>query len=84
MSNAMFHPVSSSRKSTLRFLSEGQGLVRRWMANWQARALIARLDRLDDKLLQDAGLNRCDIAWARQLPLAVNAEQALARRVGHR
>jgi uncharacterized protein YjiS (DUF1127 family) len=62
--------------------SKSRAIARQLIENWTARAVIERLSRLDDKLLQDAGLDRSDIAWARQLPLTVNSETALFERAG--
>lgn len=57
--------------------SHGPGVLRRMFRNWTARRNIAKLTELDDNLLQDIGVTREDIHWAKGLPLAVNAAIAL-------
>lgn len=57
--------------------SHGPGVLRRMFRNWTARRNIAKLTELDDNLLQDIGVTREDIQWAKGLPLAVNAAIAL-------
>lgn len=59
-----------------------RALFRRFLENWLSQAAMARLARLDDALLRDAGLSRRDIEWARQLPMTVDAEKALLDRIG--
>ena len=55
--------------------------LHRLVRNWHARIAVARLERLDDFLLRDAGLSRADLNWALKLPFSVNCEQALIDRV---
>lgn len=62
--------------------ADHRSLFRRFLENWRSQAAMARLARLDDALLRDAGLSRRDIEWARQLPMTVDAEKALLDRIG--
>lgn len=82
MTNLSLQSNALHLKAASRVLGKAREHARQLMANWQARAVIARLDRLDDKLLHDAGLDRSDIEWAKQLPLTVDAEQALYQHAG--
>lgn len=41
--------------------------------NWRARRNVRNLLELDDRMLADIGVRRDEVAWAAQLPLAVNA-----------
>jgi uncharacterized protein YjiS (DUF1127 family) len=41
--------------------------------NWRARRSVRNLLELDDRMLADIGVRRDEVAWASQLPLAVNA-----------
>jgi uncharacterized protein YjiS (DUF1127 family) len=52
--------------------------------NWRARRAVARLDRLDDRLLRDIGVTREDLRWAAGLPLTVNAALAMDERARRR
>jgi hypothetical protein len=54
----------------------GPWIIRLWR-NWLARRSVARLETLDDHILQDIGVNRGDLDWAAHLPLNVNATRAL-------
>jgi uncharacterized protein YjiS (DUF1127 family) len=54
------------------------------ITNWLSQGAIDRLSRLDDPVLDDAGITRHDIEWARRLPITVNAEKALIDRVANR
>ena len=56
------------------------GLIR----NWRARRAVARLDALDDFLLQDIGVSREEVRWAAGLPLSVNAALELEERATRR
>ena len=56
----------------------------RLVRNWLSQGAIARLARLDDRVLEDVGITRRDIEWARRLPITVNAENALMDRVAGR
>ena len=52
--------------------------------NWRARRQIRKLQDHDDRVLDDIGVTRDEVAWASYLPLAANAarelEQASYRR----
>lgn len=52
-------------------------ILGRLIRNWRARRAVARLDLLDDRMLQDIGLTREDLRWASGLPLSVNAALAM-------
>jgi uncharacterized protein YjiS (DUF1127 family) len=41
--------------------------------NWRARRSVRNMLELDDRMLADIGVRRDEVAWASQLPLAVNA-----------
>lgn len=45
------------------------------------RAAFLNLTRLDERLLDDIGVTREDVAWAAALPIEVNAARALRERV---
>ena len=51
-------------------------LLRR-LANLMRRRRINRIEDLDDRVLEDIGLVRSDVVWARGLPLDQNPIQAL-------
>ena len=59
-------------------------MLGRLIRNWRARRAVARLDRLDDRLLRDIGLTREDLQWAAGLPLTVNAALAMDERARRR
>lgn len=44
---------------------------------WKSRLAVRRLDRLDNRLLNDIGVSRNDIDWALRLPMTSDAETAL-------
>jgi uncharacterized protein YjiS (DUF1127 family) len=56
--------------------------------NSVARQAFMNMTRLDDKMLDDIGVTRDEVAWAASLPLRVDASHALyararRRRAGH-
>lgn len=51
--------------------------LRRLLRNWLARRQLAKLQGLDDYLLNDIGLTRDDIRWGLALPRDVDAVAAL-------
>ncbi len=58
--------------------------VSRFLRRWRTRRTIRKLDELDDHLLADSGVSRCDLRWAVGLPLTVNAAIALEERAWQR
>ena len=56
------------------------GLIR----NWRARRSVARLDQIDDYLLNDIGVTRAEVRWAAGLPLTVSAALELEERTTRR
>lgn len=42
------------------------------LSNWRRRRQLTRLDELDDHMLEDIGITRLDLLWARGLPLSRN------------
>lgn len=54
------------------------------LRNWGARRAVARLDALDDLLLDDIGVTRPEVRWAAGLPLSVNAALELEERANRR
>jgi uncharacterized protein YjiS (DUF1127 family) len=59
-------------------------LLWRFIRNWRARRAVARLDVLDDFLLDDIGVTRSEVRWAAGLPLTVNAALELEERATRR
>ncbi len=55
----------------------GSGILTNFIENWRARRAVARLDRLDDFLLNDIGLSRSDLDKAQHVPFNQNALVAL-------
>jgi uncharacterized protein YjiS (DUF1127 family) len=59
--------------------------VFRWLLDeargWRGRWRIARLRRLDDRMLKDIGVERADLDWALMLPPSRDPVAALAARV---
>ena len=53
--------------------------LRARMAQWFARRQMATLLVMDDHALRDMGITREDVHHARQLPLSVDAGEALNR-----
>lgn len=51
----------------------GLEFIRQAYHNWTVRRRIRALDTYDDRILQDIGVTRDEIAWAGNLPLTVNA-----------
>jgi uncharacterized protein YjiS (DUF1127 family) len=47
--------------------------LQRLVRNWRARRNVRNMLELDDRMLADIGVRRDEVAWAAQLPLAVNA-----------
>jgi uncharacterized protein YjiS (DUF1127 family) len=45
---------------------------------WKSRRELGRLERFDDRLLRDIGVERADIDWARAQPWPIDATEALA------
>lgn len=62
----------------------GGSFIRRIVRNWLARQAVAKLESLNDDLLLDAGLYRSDLHWAAGLPLTIDPELALKKRVAAR
>jgi uncharacterized protein YjiS (DUF1127 family) len=62
----------------------GSGILTNVIENWRARKAVARLDRLDDFLLNDIGLSRSDIDKASRVPYSQNALVALQHIAGER
>jgi uncharacterized protein YjiS (DUF1127 family) len=60
---------------------KGSTFFPRIARNWLARRAVAKLDRYDDHLLRDIGVNRADVRWAMRLPLTVDSTTALKERV---
>jgi uncharacterized protein YjiS (DUF1127 family) len=54
--------------------------VSRFLRRWRARRSIRKLAEFDDYMLADIGVSRCDLRWAADLPLTVNAAIALEER----
>jgi len=52
----------------------------RLLHNWLVRRKVRALADNDDYILDDIGVRRDEIAWARRLPLTVNAAIALQDR----
>jgi len=51
--------------------------VLNWVSNLLRRRKLMSLERLDDHMLDDIGITRTDVYWARQLPLNQNPLLAL-------
>ena len=47
--------------------------------NWKARRQVKKLQDRDDRILDDIGVTRDEIAWASHLPLSANAADELDR-----
>jgi uncharacterized protein YjiS (DUF1127 family) len=62
----------------------GSGILTNFIENWRARRAVARLDRLDDFLLNDIGFSRGDIDKAIHVPFNQNALVALQQISGER
>ncbi len=58
--------------------------IRRRRDHHLDRAAFLNLTRLDERLLDDIGVTREDVAWAVALPIEVNAALALRERVERR
>ena len=55
--------------------------LRRFIRNWDEQSAIAQLQNINDRLLRDAGIERCDLEWATRLPLSVSSKDALTSRL---
>jgi uncharacterized protein YjiS (DUF1127 family) len=62
----------------------GSGILSNLVENWRARRALARLDRLDDFMLNDIGISRADIDLALHVPFNQNALVALEIIAGER
>ena len=62
----------------------GGSFIRRIVRNWLARQAVAKLENFSDDLLLDTGLYRSDLHWAADLPLTVDPEIELKKRVAAR
>lgn len=62
----------------------GASWLGRLVRNWRARRSIARLETLDDHMLNDLGVTRAEVQWATGLSLTVNAALALEERAFRR
>lgn len=60
------------------------GALLRLRALWRARREMARLARLDDRMLRDIGVERADVDWALLQPWSVDPTLVLAERVRSR
>ncbi|MDE2445009.1 MAG: DUF1127 domain-containing protein [Alphaproteobacteria bacterium] len=54
-----------------------EGIIARFINNWQARRAVKSIAKLDDHILRDMGLTRAEVNWAADQPFTVNAVQAL-------
>lgn len=54
------------------------------VSTWRMRRQLARLDDLDDRLLDDIGLERNDVRWALEQPMSVAIGAELRRRAHRR
>lgn len=63
------HAITRSTASSVSFA----GRLQRIVHNWRARRNVRNMLELDDRMLSDIGVRRDEVAWAAQLPLAVNA-----------
>ena len=84
MTKIVLQPQTSDIKSASGLVQRMRHRLRQLAENWQSRAVLARFERLDERLLRDVCLDRSDIEWAKQLPLTVHCERALFARAGHR
>ena len=48
-------------------------------SNWRTRRQVKKLQDRDDRILDDIGVTRDEVAWASRLPLSVNAALELDR-----
>jgi len=51
--------------------------VTNWLSNLWRRNKLMSLEKLDDHMLDDIGITRSDLGWARRLPLSSNPLAAL-------
>ena len=59
---------------------EGEGIISRLIANFQARRTVKQLSQMDDFMLRDLGVTRAELNWATSQPFYVNAANALEDR----
>ena len=59
---------------------EGEGILSRLIANFQARRTVKKLIQMDDYILRDMGVTRDEINWAASQPFYINAANALEDR----
>ena len=55
-----------------------RSLLCRWTF-WLNRMLLKRLLSLSDKMLNDMGLKRAEVAWACELPVSTDAARAMRK-----
>ena len=67
-------PQTRTRRSAL-----PQFTLRAIYRNWKARRQVRKLQDRDDRILDDIGVTRDEIAWASHLPLSANAAEELDR-----
>lgn len=75
-------PRSSFLDSAVEAKGRG-GLVAKLLnriANWRRRGRINQLSDLDDRMLDDIGVTRHDLTWAKGLPLEFNPLTAIEER----
>ena len=72
-------PQTRSRQSAL-----SQFTLNAIYRNWKARRQVKKRQDRDDRILDDIGVTRDEIAWASHLPLSVNASEELERTAYHR
>lgn len=53
-----------------------QTIGRLWV-NWNRRRHVRKFRDFDERILDDIGVTREEVAWASRLPITVNAAQAL-------
>ncbi len=58
--------------------------VARLLRNWNGRRKVRNFRYFDDRILDDIGVTREEVAWASSLPVSVNAALALQERSSRR